>query len=450
MLVPRAVLEEIKNRIGNIKDKNEPIEDSQSRLKISLIDAILALQEYQFGHMGERSEEENKKFIQQVIDPLYSYLFFKTEEKEELNKIIDNCVENLEFFLTRYKYRMWHSTRFNKYFNNDNYYVDEITMQLCTPAISPVDRTINVIDPWCKTPENLLSIKNTHPTSVLYAAGVNERNSHMIRDRVDKIALSSTDNSLAGSHITNSAFDIMVIQPTIEMELYHKTAQRKEKQYLGNIPKYLRYGGYAFIIMPYFRIYNDLRSELAKSFDNIQIRRGLDFEETGNVIILARRKKGKVRCSDSYKTLGKIYNPKNIPNIIQNSFREVFLSSGTCEIEVFRGSLLDEEELKRICQNSSAMKEFWESQKSKLYHEQVGKPPLPFNEGRVGLVLASGFLDGVIEEGNGHSHIVKGRVRRRIDEDSEVEDETLHVTETQTHRVEINMLLPDGTRKVLV
>ena len=93
---------------------------------------------------------------------------------------------------------------------------------------------------------------------------------------------------------------------------------------------------------------------------------------------------------------------------------------------------------------------FWKEQNIDDLNQEK-HPLLPFNVGQIGLVLTSGFLDGVVDEGNGFYHAVKGRVVRKIDSDNEIraESNSIEVNETTTNRVEINAFLPDGTYKKL-
>lgn len=80
------------------------------------------------------------------------------------------------------------------------------------------------------------------------------------------------------------------------------------------------------------------------------------------------------------------------------------------------------------------------------------RPLLPFTIGQIGLILTSGFLDGIIDEENGFKHVVKGQVKKYVENDAQVESQKnkLNISETIGNRVEINIFLPDGTYKELV
>ena len=107
------------------------------------------------------------------------------------------------------------------------------------------------------------------------------------------------------------------------------------------------------------------------------------------------------------------------------------------------------EELYDIVETSGVLDEFFETQKVEKIGESTTKPLLPFNIGQLGLVLTSGCLDGIIDEGDGHYHLVKGKVSKKSETTREVSDGVLEESETISNRVEINVLLPNGEYKIL-
>ena len=90
-----------------------------------------------------------------------------------------------------------------------------------------------------------------------------------------------------------------------------------------------------------------------------------------------------------------------------------------------------------------------ENQKVEKLDETIKNPLLPFNIGQLGLVLTSGCLDGIVEEGDGYSHLIKGRVSKQTIEVETEKNNNIEITETTVNKVEINVLLPNGEFKVL-
>ena len=96
------------------------------------------------------------------------------------------------------------------------------------------------------------------------------------------------------------------------------------------------------------------------------------------------------------------------------------------------------------------MDNFWKNQSIEKLSEAAKQPLLPFNIGQLGLVLTSGCLDGIIDEGDGHCHLIKGKVSKKSDIERNYNDNSeVEVQETISNRVEINVVLPNGEFKTL-
>lgn len=67
----------------------------------------------------------------------------------------------------------------------------------------------------------------------------------------------------------------------------------------------------------------------------------------------------------------------------------------------------------------------------------------------IGLVLTSGCLDGIIEEDDGHRHLIRGRVSKQKTTESEYSAHQSEITTITSNKVEINVLLPNGEYKIL-
>lgn len=82
-------------------------------------------------------------------------------------------------------------------------------------------------------------------------------------------------------------------------------------------------------------------------------------------------------------------------------------------------------------------------------------PVLPLKQGQIAQVLASGMLNGVIDEGNGYKHVIRGCIYKgshvkpsTIEEDSAINGEYIRTTKTIVNNmVEINMFTGSGMYK---
>jgi len=260
---------------------------------------------------------------------------------------------------------------------------------------------------------------------------------------------------IRGSRISNDAFDYVIAKCSIAFTLADNmklnSVMRKEKEYLFNMNKYIRPGGILLVAIPYYRMYKDIAEMIAKNYHNVKVYKstGAYWQEKKYVYIYAQKNSTKGFDNEAYESLRKCYNPELLEEFNENIVLDYTLPSKHIPIEIFRGSVLDMEELHHLVSVSGALDEMFANQYVEKIGESSTRPLLPFNIGQIGLVLTSGCLDGVIDEGDGHYHLVKGQVSKKTDVESSVSNGVIDETEIISNRVEINVMLPNGEFKTL-
>ena len=71
------------------------------------------------------------------------------------------------------------------------------------------------------------------------------------------------------------------------------------------------------------------------------------------------------------------------------------------------------------------------------------RPPLPLHSGHLGLLLASGCLDGLVGEGD-DIHVVRGKVVKTINTYEEMKGDVLEERSIESYQVSIKILTKDG------
>ena len=102
---------------------------------------------------------------------------------------------------------------------------------------------------------------------------------------------------------------------------------------------------------------------------------------------------------------------------------------------------IDEDELERELQESPLWTRLREY--SDRNGNGAGRPPLPLHSGHLGLLLASGYLDGVVGEREDR-HVVRGKVEKITHREEEYDGDTLIERETESYRVSVKLLKRDG------
>ena len=310
-----------------------------------------------------------------------------------------------------------------------------------------MSRPLKVLDTYAGAGRNMQRFKRNYNGQLeLYVVDVESEISSENKPEFHRIAL----GELKGSTISNEVFDVVISAPPQSFQKEGKNYIEKiERDYLYKSINYLRSGGLMVYVIPITHLYREICQHLAKNLTEIEIR--LDGR---NVYISGYRNMDKDRVVDKDKLIELrtlILNRDNEKYSMSNALPAAHIPAAALPVKMFRGSRLDEEEFHTMFEHSNATAMFLKDQNVEKLSENTKTPLLPFNVGQLGLILTSGCLDGVIDEGNGYSHVVKGRVIKKKESQVEVTEERgqVDMTEITSNRVEINAFLADGTYKCL-
>ena len=329
-----------------------------------------------------------------------------------------------------------------------NGYISSIYMDLLANAMPKnVTRPLKVVDPYTYDGSRAFMLMDRYDKP-LQVYGIDTNMDILLGDksRFERLVV----GELKGSMVTNDVFDVLFLVPPVSLEKKGKNVIEKiERDYLHKTINYLRPDGLMIYSIPLTHMYKEVCQYLAKNLKDIQIR--LDGI---HVYICGYRNTDKNREADkdvliALRTLQ--LNRSNDCYSLDNPLNSFTLPLPATQVLTFRGSKLDETEFAAMYEKSNATETFLKEQRVDKLSDNAKSPLLPFNVGQLGLILTSGCLDGVIDEGNGICHAVKGRVIKKRDVQKEVDNEKdkIDVTEIVANRVEINAFLADGTYKCL-
>lgn len=320
-------------------------------------------------------------------------------------------------------------------------------------------RKYNIFEIGCYEGNNLKFIKDNLPNANIFGLA-NSKYSANIAKKYGKIII----GDILRSRITNEVFDFTICHCT--WNSYYKDniklnmISKKEKNLMTSALKYTQKDGIVMFVVPYFRLYKDVCMYLAKNLKNVLVVK--DFSENFNsdksyklVYIIGNKKEKSNLTEEDYNTLRACYDYSKVPTVFDekttNALKKLEFPNSLQAVSLFKGSVLDVAEMTNLLKNSAAFRKFKEDQKVEKLSENQKEPLLPFNIGQIGLVLTSGCLDGIIDEGDGHFHVVKGKVSKTSDTSVERDSDGRTSTETTvvSNKVEINVLLPNGDFKTL-
>lgn len=320
-------------------------------------------------------------------------------------------------------------------------------------AVQWKNRPINLFNMNCCASDHIQSLNN--PKSILRKYGMDSRKAltNVQRTNYTRVIF----GNYKGSMISREVFDIITCLPTLTQNkaIKNNVIVKNEQDLVQRGVDYLREGGILFFALPYYRYYNTLCTFIARNFENVQVFTTQDtIDLKANLVYVVGTKRSTLPLPDMkiYRILRSI--PLRWKEFLDPKIKQlnpIELPEGITTIERFRGSELNEEEISELFNSSRCTADFWKAQKVEKLSESQVRPLLPFNIGQLGLVLTSGCLDGIVDEGNGYKHVVKGRVVKRVDRFENFDQDTnrIQVESTTSNRVEINAFLADGTYKCL-
>ena len=404
--------------------KQDIIELNKERAKQYFLDLFLLIQEahFQKGHWSEL------EILFDVLD-LQLERLENVQEKEQLEAVIERVTGLFEN--GKHKDQLSSARECNLYSD----LISELELQL--PIVDQIknERPLNILaydipNEWAKSKR--LNDERINSYGILI------NNGYYNKDYIDNVA-----HGVGGSsNITNGAFDVMIIAPpsTVRYDpigIRNDIIPKKEYMALSTSLKYLRTGGLVSIIMPYTRLDMDLSTYIARVFSDIKI---VKLDKI-LVEICGIKKTDKVLDKEAYNALRGLYkNFRDLPTD-WSQYEKYELPQQLAIIQSFRGSRITDSMLENARSKSTAFSKVLNACKA-VDDISNHKPLLPFNTGQVGLVLASGCLDGVVDEDEEHCHLIKGRVERKTEvvKGKRGADDTI----TVYHSVQINALTPDG------
>lgn len=258
---------------------------------------------------------------------------------------------------------------------------------------------------------------------------------------------------LSNSICSTLAFDIIsnIAQYDSIAEFFPNTKSLKQTAEQANFRKLtsnLNYDGIMIYTMLKYRLESTMCSFVAKNYKDVYV---LENETRPCVVTIVAKRKVFNEVADE-----NIY--RKLREITQNNYKcdkeidKEFLIEGVQpEVKIFRGGILDENDIEEIVGETNLLNEFF-TQYNNDHDASTNnnkRPLLPFNLGQIGLVLTSGCLDGVIEELPGQYHVIKGDVTKETVTIEERTKEGTQITETHLNKVNIKILTPDGSIKTL-
>lgn len=313
-------------------------------------------------------------------------------------------------------------------------------VRLIKSAVKFPDRRVNLLDPCCGEGLALKEFSDGE-NAATYGIEIDGERVRAARENLDR----AVSGSFFASRVPYGRFHAVFLNPPYLPG--PDGSRRMERAFLSDILPYLMKGGLLIYIIPSHRATEQVCGLLASYFKNISVYRFRDSEyrKFSQIVFFGIR----TEKHSGQKTAKRIeeltLNPEKIPLIDELPEKLYSLPDKECEVPYFRGSVFDTAELSEYLKTSDSLGLLFEE---KMLESRVLKPLLPLNLSQIGLVGASGLMNGLVD--CEHPHVIKGRVikQKKTNLMASGDSDKAELREAESNKMIFNILTPDGYIKV--
>ena len=388
----RAVYEKYK-RTG-LKKEYDSLLDLQkavNRLLEEFPALVLQLSEY--------GDEELSKTTQRLYSVLKKYNWL-TSDYSQLCNALDSFAKSLptaDHNINTAKLAHLMNRARMGYFPTDPSHVERLKEAIAFP-----EDAANLIDPCCG--EGIaLQIFSEGTQSRTYGIELDEIRGEEAQKRLYRVGF----GSFFHSRISLNAFQGLWLNPPYLSVPSENGSRRLERSFLADSMRLLQNGGILIYIIPYYRATPDVCRVLCENFTDLRVHKfiGKEFERFKQVAFIGVKTERREAEKMAKRLSEYMLNPENIPPITQLPKQCYIMPSAKKKVELFKGAVFNVSELADQLKKSTSIDRLFEDS---TLDNRERRPLLPLNLSQVGLVGASGMMNGLVECDT--PHIIKGRI----------------------------------------
>lgn len=323
------------------------------------------------------------------------------------------------------------------YFPTDSDHVKMLKRAVIFP-----EQAVNVIDPCCG--EGLaLSAFTDGENAITYGIELDEVRGEEAQKRLKRVGF----GSFFHSRISLGAFQCLFLNPPYLSVPSEYGNRRLEKSFLADSMRLLSDGGLLIYIIPYYRATPDVCRVLCENFEQLRVFRflGKEFDRFKQAVFLGIKRSRKEEPEKAKKLSEYMLSTDNLQLLSELPERIYSLPAAAKPVELFKGEVFNVAELAVQLKNSKSINRLFED---KALDQRKRRPLLPLNLSQIGLVGASGLMNGLIECDT--PHIIKGRIvkEKKTKIGSENEYGKIEIREITSNRLIFNILTSSGFKSL--
>ena len=302
----------------------------------------------------------------------------------------------------------------------------------------PHSREVTLLDPCCGEGQALAIVAEESDYAHTFGIELDRARANAAKKRLETVVTGGYEEV----ELSPEGFSLLLLNPPYD----NQEGERKEYVFLRDLLTALPSGGVLVYIIPQERLNQSVAEFLSANFTDVRVYRFPDpeYEAFGQIVIFAKRSAWSSDTKTTENELLKIRG-MDLPSLPDHTWTRYPLPT----IKKARIRLRDRkpEDLSKMA-DTSPLKERLSTLLDPPSLKTELQPPIPPHQGHLGLLLAAGWLNGKVGEGE-QAHVVAGRPEKHIVERTSIEgDEEVH-RRLETFRVHIKVLQQDGTIRSL-
>ena len=315
-------------------------------------------------------------------------------------------------------------------------------VQMIKDAIVFPDEYVNLIDPCCGEGLALQEFSKGIKAKT-FGIEIDEVRGEEAQKRIHRVGF----GSFFHSRISLNSFQGLWLNPPYLSVPSENGSRRLEKSFLADSIRLLQVGGIMVYIIPYYRATPDVCRVLCENFTDLRVHKfvGKEFERFKQVVFIGMKTERHEAEKIAKRLSEYMLDADKIPLITDLPKDCYEMPAANKKVDLFKGAIFNVWELADQLKNSPSIEKLFEE---RTLDNREHRPLLPLNLSQVGLVGASGMMNGLVECDN--PHIIKGRIvkERKTKIGAQDENGKTSVKEITSNKLIFNVLTPTGLKSL--
>ena len=311
-------------------------------------------------------------------------------------------------------------------------------MDLLRRAVTFPAEPTNLLDPCCGEGEALAHFADG-TGAVTYGIEIDELRGKQAQKRLHRVGF----GSFFFSRVSSGAFQGLFLNPPYLSVRTEYGNRRLEKSFLADGLRLLQNGGLLVYIIPYYRASPDICRVLCENLNDLRVHRfmGQEFWQFRQVVFLGTKIPRREAFGMAERLFTYLLSPQNIPELDQLPESAYVIPPAAKPVEQFKGDQFNVAELAEQLKQSKTLDCLFEN---RTLDNRERRPLLPMNLSQIGLIGASGLMNGLVDCDT--PHVIKGRIVKEKKTHIGIPDEsgTAEIRQVTSNKLIFNVLTPTG------